>query len=997
MPDVTTHANRLRGHYSYTGYLSAPEETEVVEGTLLATPSFPTLTASYSVDSGDDADIEEGMEIEVARAGALVGRLRVAAGGATSSVLQINEVSRNRIPMQAGDILRVLRSFRVRDKLVAANATFDKDSRIAYVAQNSLVAPLANDGGHYADVWRDSSVEVPFYGSLSKAIDNTSDDANITHAWTVFGPETHTSTDTDPAFELTQPGTYWVRHVATDENGAAQVKRSVVVLDDNPIPCRITGGIGATLTDPWRTQIRALAGSGIERVPHGQMVLYHEDEWLGGEFGSVGNRIPHRSRVKVIGYINKRSMRYDWESGELVFDIVSPLARLSNLPGFSQALQQVTSPVNWQQYEESLFTNSLLVYLLRWHTTYAELFDVVLPAYELAYPSWFVNAQAPVRQLEEVAQAMDADVRSDRTGTIMIRQNLNLMGASRRDAAATTYHLTDADILEVEEASQEDEYPISQLTGLGFAGDAPLMAISGSPAEGSGFETVDRMIVSRQGGNELALNERVGRHWQFRNKLKDGLPVWRLVLRLRGSYDFFDPAYDEWLLVTLSRTVADYELSITAERFWLESVEIEHSFEADAAGTETPVKYVRVTLWGETDGDPGETQAVTVGNTTPSYDFEEPVVDRPIGILFPGIREIAAFCDDNTVRIARNFYTPAPDYDTVALAVSGTLTDSVPIPSAFINPLRAVIVTTALDGVYTLDDVGGAMTLAQRFTFSHAAVRRWVDASIAAPYVVAISYYGSTSGHTGWWYTYSLDGGTDWAAEAQINAAYSTVLTPFSPGLHVSGRAPGTALTSAQVTTGAWNSGTGDCRLYSLTSMLSVATQISSPADYRPLLIPANAIHVPFHDNVDENIVIFGGYENTGSSSTSNFIRRKNADNTITEVTPSIDGIELRPLTNRGIGTCPLDRQVLIVAGAGSTSTTLRSGVMLSRDSGATWAQLTNGDTTDYNRVWAVDNPNLFFLAGENLSIGMITDGVNIQDKRGNLSGSAEIVNIMGL
>lgn len=188
MPDVTTHANRLRGHYSYTGYLSAPEETEVVEGTLLATPSFPTLTASYSVDSGDDADIEEGMEIEVARAGALVGRLRVAAGGATSSVLQINEVSRNRIPMQAGDILRVLRSFRVRDKLVAANATFDKDSRIAYVAQNSLVAPLANDGGHYADVWRDSSVEVPFYGSLSKAIDNTSDDANITHAWTVFGP-----------------------------------------------------------------------------------------------------------------------------------------------------------------------------------------------------------------------------------------------------------------------------------------------------------------------------------------------------------------------------------------------------------------------------------------------------------------------------------------------------------------------------------------------------------------------------------------------------------------------------------------------------------------------------------------------------------------------------------------------------------------------------------------------------------------------------------------
>lgn len=179
--------------------------------------------------------------------------------------------------------------------------------------------------------------------------------------------------------------------------------------------------------------------------------------------------------------------------------------------------------------------------------------------------------------------------------------------------------------------------------------------------------------------------------------------------------------------------------------------------------------------------------------------------------------------------------------------------------------------------------------------------------------------------------------------------------------------------------------------------MLSVATQISSPADYRPLLIPANAIHVPFHDNVDENIVIFGGYENTGSSSTSNFIRRKNADNTITEVTPSMDGIELRPLTNRGIGTCPLDRQVLIVAGAGSTSTTLRSGVMLSRDSGATWAQLTNGDTTDYNRVWAVDNPNLFFLAGENLSIGMITDGVNIQDKRGNLSGSAEIVNIMGL
>jgi hypothetical protein len=155
MPNLSSSAQRIRladgGRYWYRMYLSvvnANNRTSVLEGTVSATPSaYPVEQLNYTLTSGSAADARADYEIEVfTSAGVSKGRLRVAAGGATASVIQVNEYGKSRIEVVSGDKFKVYNECRLRDKLVAANAAFDRDSRIAYTNQNNNIAPVINCG-----------------------------------------------------------------------------------------------------------------------------------------------------------------------------------------------------------------------------------------------------------------------------------------------------------------------------------------------------------------------------------------------------------------------------------------------------------------------------------------------------------------------------------------------------------------------------------------------------------------------------------------------------------------------------------------------------------------------------------------------------------------------------------------------------------------------------------------------------------------------------------
>ena len=153
MPNLTSNASTFRtGRYQYTGYLGTIPQTVVMSRAVnMATITYPvtqiTFDNPYS-GTGADTDVIEGMTVIVysQNTSTVKGLLRVAAGGATATVLQVNEFSRGTLALADNDRFEVVNEYRLWDKLVAATANLDKDSRVSYVAQTDDYPPMANGG-----------------------------------------------------------------------------------------------------------------------------------------------------------------------------------------------------------------------------------------------------------------------------------------------------------------------------------------------------------------------------------------------------------------------------------------------------------------------------------------------------------------------------------------------------------------------------------------------------------------------------------------------------------------------------------------------------------------------------------------------------------------------------------------------------------------------------------------------------------------------------------
>lgn len=176
-------------------------------------------------------------------------------------------------------------------------------------------------------------------------------------------------------------------------------------------------------------------------------------------------------------------------------------------------------------------------------------------------------------------------------------------------------------------------------------------------------------------------------------------------------------------------------------------------------------------------------------------------------------------------------------------------------------------------------------------------------------------------------------------------------------------------VTSSTLVTGA---------IYSLTSTYGTITRLTSPSGYSPGDTLSGGIHVPFHNNPTESVVYFSG--ETGGS---NFIKRKNADGTVTDITPTISGERQRLAYNRALHTCPMDRLTVLAATEGATT----SGVFMSRDGGGSWTQISGGTTTDYTGAECAGNDrNYGYVWGKNGAIGYVDLRAQaIEDRRGNI------------
>ncbi|NDJ59939.1 MAG: hypothetical protein GYB67_02375, partial [Chloroflexi bacterium] len=420
-------------------------------------------------------------------------------------------------------------------------------------------------------------------------------------------------------------------------------------------------------------------------------------------------------------------------------------------------------------------------------------------------------------------------------------------------------------------------------------------------------------------------------------------------------------------------------LTLAQTPFLVRRVSVAHSSELGG-----PANAITLTLEAVTAGEPGATAPVATnqvsqpGWTPPGTLFPESgLPTTPPGQLSGVVNDLALF-SAGAARyfVTGDFRSASPTYterDLAALGMVGTLVAAV--QNAF-NLDQVWVVTQTHIG--RVDGVFGAPSYSQQFTFRTSTPRRSLQTERGFEnFVVVSSYYSD-----GVWVTWTTDG-VNWVPEVQVtpNAQAAGQL----PGIHVSPRVYGKVITSAVA------GGIGQIHVDDdLISGASFAP-VSGTSSFRGL---AGEIHVPYHDNPNEDIFYYGWYDVTTVVSNIRLYRHQNGISTEVSplqtslgVGPAIDGI------TKKIHTCDLNRR-LVLACLYRWDT--QRGVWTSTDGGDTWTERVGLSlTTPWAGGHVSSDQQTLYLWGAGIAVSP-DFGATITDKSGDLPSNFGVSNIFG-
>ena len=642
-------------------YLAVFNGAVVASGTLDAAPATGAVALDWTRTAGSSSDIKPGYRVVVEDGS---GHLKLEtsvrySGTISDSSIPIREIATAEFTLSASDTVKVYNTPVLTDKLVEANATFSPDG-LNYTNQNTVIAPITNSGGHWCG-FVDSGqtyATVVTSGGGSFTVDPDSG-GTVTHLWTlptgVAFAGGSSSSDASPTLEA-NTGYYVVTHTVTDSANSATWTQYLLIrvydASTRPVEC-VVEAIDGDQDTGWSGRVRVFSDAAISDIPDRSLVAVFVDETINGSTASYGNRIASRSHIKLLGYLRRDENEGGANDDALTFEIISPWARLQEIPGFSKALERYSSTAGWN-YVQGLTVKRAIIQILRWYSNWTEFFDLAFNTFtDYDYPAFYIEKSTPLAQLVELANGTDARVTGDRTGAMLIHTRPELVALASRSALTTTITLTDDDRVRYQFARDHFK-AVDTLECRGFtaattsAAALPIFSrYPGVPGRGALTTAADRLIAASQSN----LNDRCG----LRGAAADGVFITsaglyhravELELTLPGSYDVFDPAYQEWIAFT-GASGNRRSLDLSAYRFILKSVNVTYD-----GGTAT----TNLRLVSETAAPAGRTYvppATTGANPFPDIEF--PPIEFPDsgfgnGWMNAGTSRIAAICVNGLAR-----------------------------------------------------------------------------------------------------------------------------------------------------------------------------------------------------------------------------------------------------------------------------------------------------------------------------------------------------------
>lgn len=996
--DVRANGSSLRG------YLAVLTGTQVLEATLTADAA--TLSAkvlSITVNSGSIADVMRGYYVAYYASDGVTfkGQSHVRWGDVLDAThLPVREFSRSEYLLVTGDLVRVNNIMMMEDKLVEDTDTFDPDG-VPVGNYNLLPPPLACSGGYDAGFVDGYETGTPLTfrttltnGAPSMVLDPDSIPGNLSHLWTlptgVAFQAGSSSTDVSPILEV-DVGQYTVYHDVTDNDNGQTWRQCITyaVYDaaHMPISVIMESAPAGSPDQGWSCTFRAVNFLTLAAVPDGALVIFFVRQRINGTWQSLGGAAG-RSAVKLVGYLSHDESELTQPINVQRFEVVSPLNRLMNLPGFSKLLILNETADEWSRVR-GLTTLRAMIQLVRIYTFALDGgHDWLTSALyvSLDYPELWLQKESPFQQVNEIADGTDAYFTCGRSGLFALNPVMPLLTPATRAGLTPAYTFQPRDVVRmVLRRSHFDTIETLELHATASPnlalpgrdiGDAVAVfsRAPGSPGHGAEFVTIERIIADPADPQNNA-NQRAGRRYGWRNGVDtssvDGSKA-RLIeldVELREVYDFLD--FDDQI-VRFSGFSNPRGLDLSLYDWYLTRVQLDY-----ASGK------VLSSFAALTDSPAGETYI-------PPSDPLPPVVTPPPPITIittpdPGnydrnMADIALFNSDGLIYYlsTANYpsqsggATPEGTESLSGLGMTGTLNDFTVdafSPNYITSPSGAVngwIVSSA--EIRRITDIFGTPALSPATALSPGPASGTIiqmDFERGTPNWGFAAWFTAVNGV----YVATTSDGINFTLR-QVTAFSDTVGNVTPPGVLVNYRVAGegyvTAYASANVPA-----------LYRLSNYGASIAQVSSPPVAPGSANLAVGLVVPFTSTPS---TIF--YNNSNLATTVENLMRIINGGAPVAISPQSGGDTFgMAWSNRALSISPTNPNVGVLCGWSDYTGTQPTGVWRTTNLMAavpTWAEIVSPATSvPWRRAYVAGNdPNTCYLLGNSGYFGVITGNV---------------------
>lgn len=845
--------------------------------------TYPVTTLTFdtvTVGAFGDIQIDSTLLLGTTEGGDDLGRVRVQ-GAATSSTIPVGRISEGthdgELAVADNAYITVWDDFRVWAKtpFIDDDGVQYKDSDIEVGDLTEEIPPVANMGPGFADTI-DPITEVITVNFGSATAYAMADGATIVSVLWNVGDGTITSgTSASASITATFPaGFRWVSLTVTDSNGKTHTSRRPVYArdpdDDTSLPdtyIQISGH--GTQQEGQAIDLRALVNVPQVTYPDGTLVMV----WDGPPTDA-----PVRDNIVFIGWLQTDSSEARGTRTGLLRDTVlhcvDVAGRLKTLPGFSQTvtIPEGASVVNWSEMVAPTM-DKYMHYILHWHSTAIALADFFLSNTGDDYPFVLFSSEGENlwAQVQNEAKAIVPGhiMSCNRRGQIAVNVEPLLQDpADRIGGTLAIFDEADTESIQYDYTRVPDVcwvrgHALLTATDYTLIDSVEMLltveCIAPGTAPGQGVSELE--LPEGLAQTQEALNSAIGHHYARINS-RFGL------VRVVGTGDEdpveLDPANPGWIALTVTAATAT-QRGLTFTLLRTRCKEINFRYDHTRTGT---VRRTEFLLEVETVGRPALTVypegAPTPPETIPPPDFG--LISGQELVAGIGLTELYRTADFQTVS-----GSGGPTWTAHSLTTEDILSWVVdPFSPGYLTGTGTVNgwVVTATD-IYRVTDIFGTVACTSIHTFAvplgSASVpgQEWrtIQASFGTyfveglnPWLMVVSHYADSAGHTGTWALRSLNGGASWFPEVQISEYYSdsAVAEPFQMGVYLSPKTPGYAVTTAFVEAGdadkmpKWGilPEGGSLAVYGPTARIGIstfATSTGGSGDYTLLISPPAA------------------------------------------------------------------------------------------------------------------------------------------------------------